>query len=227
MCARYSLIASAEDLVAWFKLRKELELAPRYNIAPTQPVGVVRQEPEGGGRRFDLMHWGLIPNWAKDASFAWRTINARSETAAEKPSFRAAFRRRRCLVPVSGYYEWQKTGGPKQPYFIRMGDGGVFAFAGLWESWSSPEGSEIDSCTILTMAPNERMAAIHDRMPVILPPERYDAWLDTGQTHSAPALDLIRSIPEEALTAIPVTPHVNNPRHEGPECIAPQAGDGV
>ena len=227
MCGRYTLATPTEALAELFQLQTTLpSLRPRYNIAPTQPVAVVRRSTEGE-REMVIMHWGLIPHWAKAASFARRTINARSETAAEKPSFRAAFRRRRCLVPVSGYYEWQKTGGPKQPYFIRMRDGGVFAFAGLWESWSSPEGSEIDSCTILTMAPNERMAAIHDRMPVILPPERYDAWLDTGQTHSAPALDLIRPIPEEALTAIPVTPHVNNPRHEGPQCIAPQAGDGV
>ena len=220
MCARYSLIASAEDLGAWFRRRKGWGLAPRYNIAPTQPEGVVRQGPGGGGRRFDLMHWGLIPHWAKDASFARRTINARSETAAEKPSFRAAFRRRRCLVPVSGYYEWQKTGGPKQPYFIRMGDGGVFAFAGLWESWSSPEGSEIDSCTILTMAPNERMAAIHDRMPVILERADYGLWLDGGPEATSAAQALLRASPDEATSAYPVSSHVNNPRNDDARCIA-------
>jgi putative SOS response-associated peptidase YedK len=221
MCARYSLIATAEELMEWFKLRQQLSLAPRYNIAPTQPVGVVRQDPESGERRFDLMHWGLIPHWAKDKSMANRMINARSETAAEKPSFRNALRHRRCLLPCSGYYEWQQVEHRKQPYWIRMRAAPLFAFAGLWETWNSPDGGAIESCALLTMDASAGMRSIHDRMPAILLPEAYDAWLDPGQQSRESAMKLIGPLPEGALQAIAVNTHVNNPRHEGADCIAP------
>jgi putative SOS response-associated peptidase YedK len=221
MCARYSLIATAEELVEWFKLRKQLTLAPRYNIAPTQPVMVVRQDPDTSERAFELMRWGLIPSWAKDPSIGNKMINARSETAAEKPSFRTAMKRRRCLLPVSGYYEWKALDKRKQPYLIRPKEAPLMAFAGLWESWNSPEGDQVQSCTLLTQDARGAMRDIHDRMPVLLAPEHYDAWLDPAQQDGQGLLGRIGLIPDESLEAIPVSTHVNNPRHEGPGCIAP------
>ena len=221
MCARYSLIATAEELVEWFKLRKKIELAPRYNIAPTQAVAVVRQDAPGGERRYDLMRWGLIPHWAKDTSMANRMINARSETVAEKPGFRNALRRRRCILPCSGYYEWKKLDKRKQPYWIRMKDAPLFAFAALWESWNSPDGGTIESCALLTMDAIASMRPIHDRMPVVLLPGQYDAWLDPAQQSGETALKLVRPLGDGLLEAIPVSTHVNNSRHEGPACVAP------
>lgn len=221
MCARYSLIATAEELVEWFKLRKTLELVPRYNIAPTQAVAVVRQDPASGERTFALMHWGLIPHWAKDSSIAHRMINARSETAAEKPSFRNALRRRRCILPCSGYYEWKKLEKRKQPYWIHMKEAPLFALAGLWEIWDSPEGGTIESCTVLTQDANEATREIHDRMPVILLPEEYDAWLDPDQQDGPTALKRLSPLANDLLEATPVSSYVGNSRHEGPQCLDP------
>lgn len=222
MCGRFTLHASPEEVAVWFGLSEPPPLAPRYNIAPTQPVGIVRRAPDGG-REWSLVLWGLIPSWAKDPLIGARMINARSETAAEKPSFRAAMRRRRCLVPANGFYEWMRAGKLKQPYFIHIKDGGVMAMAGLWESWTGPDGSRIDSCTILTTEANELIAPLHDRMPVILAPEDFDDWLGEGADASVQDLDrlrhLMRPYPAEQMATYAVSRHVNNPRHEGAECI--------
>ncbi|MDZ7615600.1 MAG: SOS response-associated peptidase, partial [Patescibacteria group bacterium] len=160
------------------------------------------------------------PHWAKDPAIAARMINARAETVAEKPAYRAAFRRRRCLVPADGFYEWRKEGGRKQPYFIRMRDDRLFAFAALWESWEGPDHSYLESCTLLTTEPNPLIRPIHDRMPVILPPEAYGAWLDPAVQDAARLLPLLGSYPPEQMHAQPVSPLVNNPRTDSAECLA-------
>ena len=221
MCARYSLTATAEELVEWFKLRKKLNIVPRYNIAPTQPVLVIRQDPGSGERVDDLMLWGLIPSWAKDVAIGHKLINARSETAAEKPSFRTALRRRRCLIPVSGYYEWKTFVKRKQPYLIRVQDAPLMAIAGLWEVWNSAEGDRVQSCALLTKDASESTREIHDRMPLILAPEQYDAWLEPKQQDGQSVLEKLVPRLDSALHGTAVNPYVNNPRHEGPQCIVP------
>ena len=182
MCGRFLLHAPVEVLQRAFGFAERPNLQPRYNIAPTQTVAIVRRKDDGGGRELALVRWGLIPSWAKDASIGGRLINARAETVAEKPAFRGAFRRRRALVPADGFYEWRKREGdrPKQPLLIRRRDGQPFALAGLWEHWRGPEG-EVQTCTIVTTAANVVLAPIHDRMPVILDPASYDRWLDPAQ----------------------------------------------
>jgi len=195
------------------------EIAPRYNIAPTQPVAAVRLD-EGGARQLTYFQWGLIPSWSKDPTIGSRLINARSETAAEKPSFRAAFKRRRCLIPASGFYEWQQTSDGKQPIFIRPASDDLFGLAGLWEFWRDPEGSELQTCTILTTSPNALMEPIHNRMPVIIDPADYSMWLEPGDDPDE-ALHLLRPYPAAAMAAYPVSTAVNNPRHEGRELIQP------
>jgi putative SOS response-associated peptidase YedK len=204
---------------------------PRYNIAPTQPIAAIRLA-EDGQRELTFFHWGLIPSWAKDVKIGSRMINARSETVTEKPSFRAAFKRRRCLIPADGFYEWQKQTNGKQPMFIRPAEGeeqpGLslpkrpFALAGLWEVWRDPDGSALQSCTILTTTPNELMAPIHNRMPVIIEPEDYDLWLNP-EPDPEQGLHLLRPYPAEKMTAYPVSTVVNNPRNETPDCIQPIA----
>ncbi len=196
----------------------------RFNIAPTQPVAVVRLDPQSDEPRRELvwLRWGLIPSWAKDPAIGNRMINARAETAAEKPAFRAAFRRRRCLVAADGFYEWQRTGGKKQPYFIHLHDDRPFGFAGLWESWEGPDHSHIESCTLLTTGPNELLRPIHDRMPVILGPESYAPWLDPAVQQPEQLLPLLQPYPSEAMTADAVGTFVNSPRNDGPQCIEPQ-----
>lgn len=224
MCGRFTLYASPEEVAEKFGLDSLPILAPRYNIAPTQPVGFVRRGNDGA-HRWELGHWGLIPSWAKDPSIGARMINARSETAAEKPSFRAAMRRRRCLIPTTGFYEWKRVDGGKQPYHIHLVDGGLFAFAGLWEYWAGADGSELVSCTILTTEPNEMMASIHNRMPTIIQPEDYDDWLGDGRDADARELDrlrhLLRPAADELLTADAVSRYVNSPTNEGDTCIEP------
>jgi len=188
---------------------------PRYNIAPTQPVATVRLDH--GARRFALVRWGLVPSWVKDPKSFSLLINARSETAAEKPSFRAAMRYRRCLFPASGFYEWRR--GPnkqKQPYWISPKDGGVLAFAGLWETWSDRDGGEIDSGCILTTAANDTLAQIHDRMPVIIDPAEFARWLEAGDNPPGAVADLLRPAPDDLLEAIPVGPRVNTARNDDP-----------
>lgn len=225
MCGRFTLYASPELLAELFDLPEPPLLAPRFNIAPTQPIGVVRLDPRTHQRTWALTHWGLIPSWSKDPSIGARMINARAETVPEKPSFRAAFKRRRCLVPASGFYEWKQAGKGKQPYYISPSDGRLFAFAGLWETWTGPDGDEIDSCTILTTDPNELMATLHNRMPVILAPQDWAEWLGTGGDDSPARLNkllhLFRPFPADQMKAEQVSSYVSNPRNEGDACIAP------
>jgi putative SOS response-associated peptidase YedK len=221
MCGRYTLKTPVEELAEEFGFEvSSMELPPNYNVAPTQEVAAILEED--GKRRLELLRWGLIPSWADDPSIGSRMINARSETAPEKPSFRRAFRERRCLIPADGFYEWQRTNGAKQPYYIRMKEGRPFAFAGLWESWKDDGGPEIRSCTILTTKPNALAAEIHDRMPVILPAGSYDAWLDP-ETGRDELYGLLAPYPEDEMEAYPVSRFVNSPQNNDPRCIEPAA----
>jgi putative SOS response-associated peptidase YedK len=221
MCGRYTLKTPVEELAEEFGFEaSSVELPPNYNVAPTQQVAAVLEE--GGERRLEILRWGLIPSWADDPGIGSRMINARSETAPEKPSFRRAFRERRCLIPADGFYEWQRTNGAKQPYYIRMKEERPFAFAGLWESWRDGSGPEIRSCTILTTKPNALTAEIHDRMPVILPPGSYDAWLDP-EAERDELYGLLAPYPEDEMEAYPVSRFVNSPQNNDPRCIEPAA----
>jgi putative SOS response-associated peptidase YedK len=221
MCGRFTLTADLDSIQAAFPwLEMQPGLQPRYNIAPTQPVAVASND---GKNRLDYFVWGLIPSWAKDPQIGSRMINARGETLAEKPSFRSALRRRRCLILADGFYEWRQEPGGKRktPMYIRLADGTPFAFAGLWEVWRPPDGSEVYSCTIITTEPNSLMASIHNRMPVILPPESYPAWLASGERNPQDVLPLLQPYPPEAMAAYPVSTLVNSPANDLPACIQP------
>jgi len=221
MCGRFALVATGEEVAAHYQLAEVPFIAPRYNIAPTQPVAAVRLD-NGGTRQLTYFQWGLIPSWSKDPALGSKMINARAETAAEKPAFRAAFKRRRCLIPASGFYEWQAVGGRKQPMHIREAGGGLLSLAGLWEVWHAPDGGELETCTILTTTPNALMEPIHNRMPVILDPADYDMWLDPA-TASDQLNHLLRPFAPEMLTAYPVGTAVNRPGNDTAACIAPLA----
>jgi putative SOS response-associated peptidase YedK len=218
MCGRYNLTAPPDVLARVFCVPSVPPLPPRYNIAPTQAVAIVRQS---AARELALVRWGLIPSWSSDPAIGNRLINARAETVAEKPSFRAAFRQRRCLVLADGFYEWQKAVKHKQPYHIRMKDDGPFAFAGLWERWQEPGGEPIESFTILTTEANELMKPLHDRMPVILAPWDYDRWIDPRSREVEELQALLVPCPDEWLTATAVSSYVNSPKNEGPKCLEP------
>ncbi len=220
MCGRYNLTLSPNELQEFFDLFRAPPWSPRYNIAPTQSVLTIRFDEEATPREPGLLRWGLIPSWAKDEKIGNRLINARGETVAEKPSFRSAFKRRRCLIPATGFYEWQQQpGSTKQPYHITMADGRPFAFAGLWEHWAKGP-SPIETCTIITTAANDDLQPIHERMPVILPKDRYDQWLDpTG--NSEQLTELLRPFHAAPLKAIPIGTLVNNVRNDVPECLSP------
>lgn len=220
MCSRYSLTSPPEAVRQYFETRNTLEFPPRYNIAPTQPVMIVRQAARGG-REFVLVRWGLIPSWVKDPRDFSTLINARSETAAEKPSFRGAMRHRRCLVPASGFYEWTGKPGAKQPHLIRPRNGGLMAMAGLAEHWVGADGSELETMAILTTAANATMEPIHDRMPVILDPKDFDRWLDCRPGTATHVLDLLQQPPEDLLEIVDVNPRLNNSRNEGPDLLEP------
>ncbi len=222
MCGRYTLTTPLEGLRAVFLFEESFNLAARYNIAPTQEVPAVRRGPEDGERHLALLRWGLIPSWAKEASIGSRMINARAESVAEKPAYRTAFRRRRCLIPADGFYEWQaRPSGPKQPYLIAPAAGGPFAFAGLWESWTDKaEDKTVESFTILTTVANRRLADIHHRMPVILAPADHDAWLDPASGADA-LLALLRPAPDQDFVATPVSTRVNAVRNDDPSLIEP------
>lgn len=219
MCGRYTQTKSGEAIARTFSLSTTPDPQPRYNIAPTQAVGAIAQPNET--REYKTFQWGLVPSWAKDPSIGNRMINARAETAAEKPSFRAPFKRRRCLVLADGFYEWQKAGKQKQPYYIQVGDRDLFGFAGLWEKWESGDGSYLETCTILTTEPNDLMQSIHNRMPVIIHPEDYDLWLDPDIQDGRHVQHLLRPYEEDAMALYPVSKTVNNPRNETSECIEP------
>ena len=220
MCGRFTLRTPTNLLVQQFLLDTAPELPLRYNIAPTQDVAVVRKTEELPERNLVLLKWGLIPSWAKDAKMGARMINARGETVAEKPSFRAAFKRRRCLVLADGYYEWQKDGKRKQAVYITMDDERPFAFAGLWEYWDRAGEGPLESCTIITTNSNDLTADIHDRMPVILSDDNYDLWLDPELQDKEPLLPLLEPYPSDEMKVTRVGDYVNKASHEGPECIA-------
>ena len=219
MCGRYTLINLARLTQAFPWIIEPLPgEKPRYNVAPTQPILAVANNRAD---RFEHFHWGLIPSWAKDPAIGNRMINARAETLAEKPAFRTALRRRRCLVPADGFYEWKKDPGgkTKTPMRITMKSGEVFAFAGLWETWHAPDGSVLPSCTLITTQPNELMVEIHDRMPVIVRPEDYQRWLDPKECDADEFADILKPSPAEEMQASAVSRTVNNPKNESPACI--------
>ncbi len=256
MCGRFTLTNPVDELSGYFNVlvKTQLSPSPRYNIAPTQPVACVRaaetdaepherhdsEEPAAGpARELVDMRWGLIPYWAKDPAIGSRMINARSESVAEKPAYREAFRTRRCLVIADGFYEWKRTGASKQPYFIYMKDRRPFAFAGLWERWKPRAGAadsiiapgrppvpmtddgRVESCAFLTIGPNELMESIHDRMPVILPSENWDSWLDPANDDDAQLATLLAPYDAGQMAAHPVSTHVNRPANDDPACIEP------
>ena len=220
MCGRFTLRVPAGLLVEEFGLAAEPVLSPRYNIAPTQNVPVIRAADETSAKRCDLLRWGLVPSWADDPAIGNRMINARGETVAVKPSFRAAFSKRRCLVPADGYYEWRTTGDGKQPYFFHLDGDRPFVFAGLWESWQSPDGSPLETFVIITTNANEQTLPYHDRMPVVLRGSATDQWLHR-QASRDQLLELLQSRPWDDLVIEPVSKLVNNPRNDRPECVQP------
>ena len=219
MCGRFALSISPIELARQLGLPFEPDLQPRFNIAPGQDVAAVI-ETDGRSRTLSMLRWGLVPSWARDPAIGNRMINARSETAAEKPAFREALRRRRCLIPASGFFEWKKTGRSKQPFYVKPRDG-FFTFAGLWERWRSKnEDRELLSCTILTTRPNRLVATLHDRMPVIIPPASYSDWFTRDVAHLG---DLFEPHPEQTLTAYAVGRAVNNVKNESPSLIEPES----
>lgn len=215
MCGRFTLTVSPDQLQTIFELSEPppAELGPRYNIAPTQPVAVITNQAP---RKLELFKWGLIPSWAKDPKIGNSLINARGETVAEKPAFRAAFKRRRCLILADGFYEWKKEGKTKTPMYIQLKDGAPFALAGLWEVWHAADGSNVPTCTIITTTPNKLMESIHDRMPVILPPKAYATWLTPDELPAAEAQALIQPFAASKMKARAVSTLVNNPRVDNP-----------
>jgi putative SOS response-associated peptidase YedK len=230
MCGRFTLRASAGVIAEQFALFEVPAFAARFNIAPTQPVPVIRRRAcvaadhareasPKPARSLAWLRWGLVPGWAKDAAIGARLINARAETAAEKPAFRVAMRRRRCLIVADGFYEWQRAGRSKQPYFIRLRNDRPFAFAGIWEAWEGADHSSLETCAILTTDPNELIRPIHDRMPAILSPSAYDAWLDPALEDPQQVLPLLISYPSGAMSAEPVANFVNDPAHDSPRCV--------
>src|SRR5437879_1606290 len=221
MCGRYTLKTPVELLSELFQFPEIIPLKPRYNIAPSQPVAVVRLLPDENERKLAMLRWGLIPAWTKDLKKARVPINAKSETVAELPTFRAAFRKRRCLIPTDGFYEWKQEGERKQPVYIRMKDGETFAFAGLWEHWEDKDGMVIESCTLLTTEPNELLESVHNRMPVILDPTDYEQWLDPDIQDVNRFTSFLRPYPPDEMTWYPVNLRVNNPKHDDPLCIEP------
>jgi putative SOS response-associated peptidase YedK len=220
------MLVDAFSLEGVLPISSIFHVTPRYNVAPGQPVLAVRVEPGGpaaGGRMPVMLQWGLVPSWSKDPAIGNRLINARSETAAEKPSFRAAWKRRRCLLPADAYYEWRKAakGQPRQPFAFGLREGRPMGLAGLWEHWEGGDGSVLETCSILTTTPNAPAAKVHDRMPVILDPADYERWLDPENKDAAGLADLARPYDADAMHSWPVGTQVNNPRHDAADCLEP------
>lgn len=216
MCGRFTLTKTPEQVAKAFNLSEVPSFPPRYNIAPSQPVGVIIQDRDSGKHEFRLMIWGLIPSWVKDPSTFANLINARSETITEKPSFRVAYKYRRCLIPADGFYEWQKTRAAKQPFHFTLAGNSLFAFAGIWESWN-----DIETFTILTTTANTLLATIHERMPVILQPKDYERWLDPNIQDARQLSDLLKPFPDEPMQATPVSTRVNSATLDDIRCIEP------
>jgi len=221
MCGRFTLRNPHLLQRELFQLADIPALPARFNIAPTQQIAAIRQLPDQPRRELALLHWGLIPSWAKDPKIGNTLINGRSETAATKPAFRSAFKSRRCLIPADGFYEWQRTPDGKRPYYIHRRDGQPFAFAGLWDRWHNPDDGATESATILTTSPNDLMRPIHDRMPVILPADEYTKWLDPEVKDAKLLEPLLKPCDPADWEAIGVSTYVNTPRHDDERCISP------
>lgn len=220
MCGRFTLQISPEHLAEIFGLIEMPVFPARYNIAPSQQIAVIRQNGDGQNR-LNFMRWGLIPPWADDMSIGFKMINARSETVDEKHSFRHAIRHRRCLIPSSGFFEWVQEGKSKKPLYIRMKDDSLMVFAGLWESWKSPEKQVVESCTILTTNSNSLIAPLHERMPVILHPHEFNRWLYRETTDPEKLKSLYQSYPADLMDVSEVSSAVNSPRNDSPDLILP------
>jgi putative SOS response-associated peptidase YedK len=230
MCARFTLtrrlnllVQEMTELMLDEGVLHDWDPPPRYNIAPTQSVAAVRATPDAGRRELVPLRWGLIPSWAKDPKVGNRLLNARAETVAETPAFRAAFKRRRCLILADGYYEWTGSKGKKQPWHFHLHGNRPFAFAGLWEHWRPPEGEPVETCTIITTEANELAAKYHDRMPVILHAAEYAHWLDPEQQAADDLKPLLVPYPADELEVAAASPLVNSPKNDRPECLAPVA----
>jgi len=216
MCGRFT-ITKPEAIKVEFNLREEIDYPPRFNIAPSQTIPIIKQDKHGFYRAA-LVRWGLIPFWAKDEKIGYKMINARAETLAEKPAFREAYKKRRCLIPADGFFEWQRTDGSKQPYYIRLKNRGLFTFAGLWEEWKNPDGVVVESTTIITTTSNGIIAKLHDRMPLIVPPSRRGTWLNpvADPIHD---LNFVQPFDPFKIVAHPVSRMVNDAKHDAPGCI--------
>jgi putative SOS response-associated peptidase YedK len=221
MCGRIVLSVAPHRIAEEFFLDLVPDLAPRFNIAPTQDIAAVVPNPASAGRLVRMFRWGLVPHWAEGPEIGARMINARSETVLEKGSFRESFRKRRCLVPVDGFYEWQKRPDGKQPFVFRRRDKGLFALAGIWDRWEYPGGKELQSCAILTTAANRVMRPIHHRMPVILPRRDWETWLTRSPDAADELTSLLRPLAADDLLAAPVTREVNRPAFDEPRCVEP------
>lgn len=225
MCGRYAITTAPEAMRRLFGYSEMPNFPPRYNVAPTQPIPVVRMVE--GRRQFALVRWGLLPSWVKDPKAFTLIINARGETVNEKPAFRNAMKRRRCLIPADGFYEWKRDGAVKRPYHIRRKDNQPFAFAGLWETWVGPNGEEMDSAAIVTTVANNVLAPIHDRMPVILAPEAYEMWLDTTNVDAKTAIALIAPAQDELFEAYEISPMVNRVSNDSSDVQTPYTAPAI
>jgi putative SOS response-associated peptidase YedK len=221
MCGRYTITSAPEAIRALFRYQEQPNFPPRYNVAPSQPIPIVRLTE--GKRQFALVRWGLLPSWVKDPKTFTLLINARGESVIDKPAFRAAMKRRRCLIPADGFYEWKATGGPKQPYFVHLKSSAPMAFAGLWECWTGPNGEELETAAIVTTGANRTLGDIHDRMPVIVPPEAFDLWLNCAEADAQTAAALITPAPDNLLEAYPVSTNVNRVANDNAKLVEPLA----
>lgn len=221
MCGRYLIISTPEAIRQFFQYPEQPNFPPRYNVAPTQPIPLVRHAK--GRRQFALVRWGLIPAWVKDPRAFSLLINARGESVNDKPAFRNAMKRRRCLIPADGFYEWKEAGRKKRPYVVRPCGGGPIAFAGLWESWMGPNGEEVETAAIITSQASCDVAHIHDRMPVIVPPEAFDLWLDCAHVDAVTAATLIAPAPPGLLNAYEISTGVNRVVNDSPSLVDPVA----
>ena len=219
MCGCFTLTLPPELLAGIFGLAELPRIEPRYNIAPSQQVAAIRTLADNDHREFVMLKWGLIPSWAKDPSLGHKMINARSESVHEKPAFRQAIRYHRCIIPSSGFFEWEDEGGKKAPLHIRLKDGSPICFAGLWDQWKSPEGEVVESCSILTTSSNKLIEPLHGRMPVILHPQEFALWLDRTITDPEQLKPLYQPYPADLMKMWPVSPIVNSPRNDSPDCI--------